>query len=62
MKVEQALELGLCKFCNSYQAIKKEWQCVATRLPSLNYRNTKTGNCALTATEIQERRKDGRVK
>jgi len=62
MTTDEALERGLCEFCNVWQQIKKEWRCVATRLPSLNYRNVKMGNCALTTLEIQERIKDGRIK
>ena len=49
--------MGACKACNLYQQIKKEWQCVAGRLPSIAYRDTKQGNCALTNEEIKEKLK-----
>lgn len=61
MRTDEALSQGFCKYCNLWQKIKKIEMCVATRLPSLNYRDTKEGNCALTTDEIQERRKDGRI-
>jgi len=56
MTVVEALKAGYCKQCNSYQAIQKVFQCVATRMPSLNYRNTPVGQCALTEEEMMRRR------
>jgi len=56
MTTEQALKAGYCKQCGSYQAIKKEFQCVTTRMPSLNYRNTPVGQCALTEEEMRRRK------
>lgn len=51
----QALKLGYCRQCNSYQKIYGELICVATRFPSLNYRNTPVGQCALTEEQMERR-------
>lgn len=56
MTTEQALKSGYCKQCNSYQKISGVLMCVATRMPSLNYRHTPVGQCALTKEEMGRRK------
>jgi len=62
MTREQALQMGFCKYCNLWQKIKSVEICVVGRLPALNWRNIPAGICALTEEEIQQRKKDGRIK
>jgi len=45
MKITQAEQMGLCKFCHP------EW--CNNRLNSLNYRKIKTGMCELTEEEAR---------
>ena len=57
MLAEEALKLGLCKYCTLYQKIgkTKECKCVAGRFPSLNYKNVKIGECTFSKIQIMER-------
>jgi len=54
---EAAVELGLCKTCNLFRKAgkNKPEQCVATLLPSLNWRGTPVGHCVFSAAERKER-------